>query len=254
MKIRKRGLLFILICGIFSSINVPQGCFREIIQDRIDQTETNLWCITNLDASIYSDFEEVFRENFPSIDTTWLELSSITNWRKAVLAYSIDFFWGTNDSIFDILAEEKLLSPVQNSTLESFILDNIPEFANETRMLRKDENGSILWVDSSIDIEFATQDFVPEPIAIAYNTSNKMAVEDFIYFVLSPEGQKIWPTSFQTTIIETSIPTPMPTSDITPHITTTLPRDITPQEFPLVPLLFFGAIIILLAILQRKRF
>ena len=117
-----------------------------------NRTQVTLFAVTRHDFTIYDKYETRFKQLYPEVgDIQWLELADVAAWRSAVQSpsYHIDILWGGGPTFFNIMSDEDLILPIQDSTLETYLDENIPEEMAGAVMSRKD-NGEYMWVAAAI--------------------------------------------------------------------------------------------------------
>ncbi|MFX0095880.1 MAG: ABC transporter substrate-binding protein, partial [Candidatus Hodarchaeota archaeon] len=109
--------------------------------------------ITRHDGVIYNLYETEFKKLYPEVsDIQWLEISDPLQWPSAILSpsYSIDILWGGGPTVFNLVADQGLVLPIQNATLENYLKTNVPATFGGGAMMRKDSSDDILWVAAAI--------------------------------------------------------------------------------------------------------
>ncbi|MFX1507276.1 MAG: extracellular solute-binding protein, partial [Promethearchaeota archaeon] len=117
-----------------------------------NKTQATLFAVTRHDFTIYDKYETRFKQLYPEVgDIQWLELADVSAWRSAIKSpsYNIDILWGGGPTFFNVLADEDLILPIQDATLESYLDENVPEKMAGAEMKRKD-NGEYSWVAAAV--------------------------------------------------------------------------------------------------------
>ncbi|MHA2253536.1 MAG: extracellular solute-binding protein [Candidatus Kariarchaeaceae archaeon] len=117
-------------------------------------TGVTLYGITRHDGTIYTKYSKQFCDQHPEVDQIlWLERTNVAAWKSAIVSGSqpVSVLWGGGPSIFNVLADEGLISPFENTTLIDYVEENIePRLAGADMIKYNATTGEILWVAAAI--------------------------------------------------------------------------------------------------------
>ncbi|MHA1973760.1 MAG: extracellular solute-binding protein [Candidatus Hodarchaeales archaeon] len=152
MNRRRTIFAFLVVVISFAAVST----MGDIFMPTIAKTEAGvtLYGITRHDATIYTKYTNAFVAKFPEVSNIlWLERTQVSAWRSAIESGSnpVSILWGGGPTIFNILADEGLMSPFQDTDLVSYIQNNINQTIAGADMLRYNETtGDILWAAAAI--------------------------------------------------------------------------------------------------------
>ncbi len=115
--------------------------------------EIVLYGITDLGSWFCQQYVDEFKKHYPIVtDIYWLERHTPELWSSTVLnsSVSFDLLWGQTPDNVDLFVEQGIISPIQNQTINDYLLNVVPETFAKEPMYRVDENGNILWVTTGI--------------------------------------------------------------------------------------------------------
>ncbi|MFW9793852.1 MAG: ABC transporter substrate-binding protein [Candidatus Thorarchaeota archaeon] len=147
-----RNMKTIIIAVVVIGVVVVGGALVVLNMGPSGPTQS-ITILTRHDVAIHAAYETAFLASDFAIenritDIVW-KTQDAAFWDDVIAAGGVDVLWGGGPTLFDQMARDDNLEPLNWATIEA-VLDRVPDEIANTDMKRLDGNGDVVWVAAAI--------------------------------------------------------------------------------------------------------